>query len=1311
MSMRRLIVGAAVALALPFCANATTYYFKGAANSEMVFNASGAWTNAQGTAITVTDGATTYRNDDFVVGPKQIVTTYSKRFNNARAFYCKSLLLEGSESGRAKFIFRGSAFGNANFVLGPYGEMYLDGRDPATSPCGVQYATIFVREDAVGAATARISASTVMTHAEGTRIIGPISGTGSLLFTYGGTSLVSPITLMSSIAGVATNENFTGTMKIQGVSVDKPLPLQLKTNTLSALGGDPATFQQKGLELEYAKIVAYSNCTVTANRGVYVSRDSTIEVGTEYTFTVSGATAFATPSTKLAKTGAGALALGGEVAAGTFDVAAGTLNIAEGTTLAFHFTNRSSIPVLKISGAGTVNIPSSVKVKVTADEGVYPVSVSSILTSGIDFSGTTVELDEGSGAFVKSCRVNGNGEIEITTQGPNTYYFAHGGAADNTANARFYSSGAWTNEQGTAITVGDYSTAYQNDDFVISAGQTVTMETARHNNSRGFYCKSLLLKGDERAAARFIYRGSAFNGGNFILCPYGEIWLDGRNPATGGAGLQVDTSIHVDSSATHETPGMILASTVMTHAEGVALRGTLKGDGALLFRYYNASSDVKPITIIPTSTNHQFYGIMKVQGRDTSALLPLQVKNTTGLGGNPYSFEPKGLELEYANLKLFGIAENALMLPPNRGLYISRDSTIDVDAGITFTVSGALAFANASTALTKSGAGTLSLSKLQNNAVGGRINVAAGKLKLDAATISNGTSIDVLSLDSLSLDQGTVELHVAGDGSALGYGTELTIFRAGSMPPVVKSCVVIDAGAFTYPDDALLSYSIEGDALVMHIEKGYLFTGAVNGNFSETGNWSGGRKPSAGDGTNVVIKVGGAMSVTNDIPGLVLSTIMFKGSAAVTVLGDIAGVVSIVNESTAVQTFAGRVTFGDGSAPIEVCASSDSAYVDFVGGVVGSWPTAHAALHGDYMLTTQEYWTPENAMTLTSGSSLSVSNFNGTALVSIERGATMTVTNALVSSTSDIQWLLNDNHGTFQLLGTLTFDSTVAENGRTKFSKLENCTGTFVINGMDNIGKGSTYFASYRNVPVTHETCYAIGAGGIRATGTSYFLVGNGSWSTVFYPVADWSLTSAIYQWNTSSTTNMIQFGTTDWRDPSIGRTVTVSNRVASSKIACTAFGIGTLHFAHDAEFLGGFTASDSVVIALDAGCRPGNGAVTMNGTSTLKVAQSGTVTLGGKLTLGSTAALAFNFTDKATAPQLVIPAASTIPATVNVKISADEGIRPSSSRTYTLTSTFNFTGKTVNVIDKPKWVKSVDAVGGNIVLTAKPTGMVVIVK
>ena len=119
-----------------------------------------------------------------------------------------------------------------------------------------------------------------------------------------------------------------------------------------------------------------------------------------------------------------------------------------------------------------------------------------------------------------------------------------------------------------------------------------------------------------------------------------------------------------------------------------------------------------------------------------------------------------------------------------------------------------------------------------------------------------------------------------------------------------------------------------------------------------------------------------------------------------------------------------------------------------------------------------------------------------------------------------------------------------------------------------------------------------------------------------------------------------------------------------------------------------------------------------MNGTSTLEVAESGSVALGGNLTLGADASLAFNFTDKATAPQLAIPAASTIPATVNVKVSANEGVKLSAAQPYVLTSTFNFTGKTVNLVNPPDWVKSVEVDGsGNLVMNVKQNGLMILVR
>lgn len=134
----------------------------------------------------------------------------------------------------------------------------------------------------------------------------------------------------------------------------------------------------------------------------------------------------------------------------------------------------------------------------------------------------------------------------------------------------------------------------------------------------------------------------------------------------------------------------------------------------------------------------------------------------------------------------------------------------------------------------------------------------------------------------------------------------------------------------------------------------------------------------------------------------------------------------------------------------------------------------------------------------------------------------------------------------------------------------------------------------------------------------------------------------------------------------------------------------------------------DSATVSVVPGISPGAGTVTLRDTATLKVAGSGTVALGGNLTLGANAALAFNFTEKDAAPVLSIPAGSTLPATVNVKVSATDGLRLRSG-TYTLTSGYDFTGKTINLVDPAGLVASLAVDGnGNIVLEPKVKGFII---
>ena len=117
----------------------------------------------------------------------------------------------------------------------------------------------------------------------------------------------------------------------------------------------------------------------------------------------------------------------------------------------------------------------------------------------------------------------------------------------------------------------------------------------------------------------------------------------------------------------------------------------------------------------------------------------------------------------------------------------------------------------------------------------------------------------------------------------------------------------------------------------------------------------------------------------------------------------------------------------------------------------------------------------------------------------------------------------------------------------------------------------------------------------------------------------------------------------------------------------------------------------------------------------TLEVASSGKVTLTGDLSLAAGTALAFNFTDQSTPPQLALSSGKTMTASgaVTVKIPAN-CVRPKGGE-YILTTCggFDAEGVTVSLADgKPTWVRGLSVNdGGNIVLDVKPWGTMIIVK
>lgn len=141
-------------------------------------------------------------------------------------------------------------------------------------------------------------------------------------------------------------------------------------------------------------------------------------------------------------------------------------------------------------------------------------------------------------------------------------------------------------------------------------------------------------------------------------------------------------------------------------------------------------------------------------------------------------------------------------------------------------------------------------------------------------------------------------------------------------------------------------------------------------------------------------------------------------------------------------------------------------------------------------------------------------------------------------------------------------------------------------------------------------------------------------------------------------------------------------------------------------------------VITLDAGIYDtgklviaGKGKVVCN--ATLQVTQSGTVALGGNLTLADGSVLDFNFTEKKPAPVLdVTDKAVTLGSKSNivVRVTADEG-RRAKGGVSELTKGGKFANANVSLADgAPKLALRVRVVNGNIVLVC-PSGTSIIVR
>ena len=146
------------------------------------------------------------------------------------------------------------------------------------------------------------------------------------------------------------------------------------------------------------------------------------------------------------------------------------------------------------------------------------------------------------------------------------------------------------------------------------------------------------------------------------------------------------------------------------------------------------------------------------------------------------------------------------------------------------------------------------------------------------------------------------------------------------------------------------------------------------------------------------------------------------------------------------------------------------------------------------------------------------------------------------------------------------------------------------------------------------------------------------------------------------------------------------------------------------------FTVDSGATLALVTGADLGTGAVTVQDGGTLEVAESGTVTLKGDLSLADGAVLGFNFTERRNDPVLALASGKLVVftegASTNIVVKVSGDVWPTGGEKV-LTTCGGFNAEIVSLAaGAPKWASGLTVNGdGNIVLSVKPKPMVIVVR
>ena len=283
-------------------------------------------------------------------------------------------------------------------------------------------------------------------------------------------------------------------------------------------------------------------------------------------------------------------------------------------------------------------------------------------------------------------------------------------------------------------------------------------------------------------------------------------------------------------------------------------------------------------------------------------------------------------------------------------------------------------------------------------------------------------------------------------------------------------------------------------------------------------------------------------------------------------------------------------------------------------------------------------------------------------------------------------YVLAKNLGSVEVGGSLILEADSTCSDRTLLYYWADSTGTFKVGGVENRDENRAFCLCGNHAT---QIKWLIGAGGMRRSaattrGFSTYAAANGEVTLQAY--ADFEVAAPV------SATSNIKFDTT--APDGSGKTITVK-RCFEGSATVTVTGTGKMIV--DSTGNGTWTAtgalavSGTATLAINPGKLLTNGAITMSAETTLEVPESGTVALGGNLTLASGSTLAFKVADNSCSVLARNSKTITLPESgkVTVKLTADS--LPKVGSPYTLTS-----GAGLTDADESKF-ELADGVGGSL--------------